>query len=55
MKGLQEDYLNQAKLETRVYENMLKSYSARLAKVEEEIVFLEAQEYLGKKGLRFKR
>jgi len=48
MKELQEDYLNRGKLETRVYENMLRSYSSRLAKVDEQLVYLEASEYIGK-------
>ncbi len=54
MKELQEDYLNEGKIETRIYENLLKSYSQRLAKVEEELVYMEAQEYLGKRGIKLK-
>jgi len=46
MKNLQNDYLNKGKIETRVYENMLKSYSARLNDVEEQITFIEAQNAL---------
>jgi hypothetical protein len=46
IKGVQDDYLNKKKIETRVYENMLKSYALRLAKVEEEITFYEAQKVL---------
>ncbi len=48
MKDLQERYLSRGILETRVYENTLKSYSTRLAKVDEQLVYLEASEYLGK-------
>jgi hypothetical protein len=46
VKQTQEDYLNRGKLDTRVYENMLKTYSSRLSKVEEELVFIEAQEQI---------
>lgn len=46
MKNLQDKYLNKGKMETRVYENMLKSYSTRLIEVEEQITFLEAQKAL---------
>jgi len=42
----QEDYLNRGKLDTRIYENMLKTYSSRLNAVEEEMVFIEAQEQI---------
>ena len=42
------------KIETRVYENMLKSYSSRLTEVEEQITFLEAQEALNRNKFSFK-
>ena len=50
VKQLQDDYLNKGKIETRVYENMLNSYSARLSGVEEQIAFLDAQEALKRGG-----
>ena len=60
IKELQDEYLNKAKIEIRVYENMLKSYATRLSEVDSEITYLEAQEalkknkFLGKKFLREK-
>jgi DNA polymerase III delta prime subunit len=48
LKQTQEDYMNRGKLDTRVYENMLKTYSSRLSKVDEELVFIEAQEQIRK-------
>ena len=47
IKNIQDDYLNKAKLETRIYDNMIKSYSTRLAEIEEQMTFIEAQEALG--------
>ncbi len=63
MKELQDKYLNKGKMETRVYENMLHSYSTKLSEVEEQITFLEAQKAFGSnklsekisKFLRFKK
>ena len=46
VKQTQEDYMNRGKLDTRIYENMLKTYSSRLNKVEEELVFIEAKEQI---------
>jgi len=48
VKQIQEDYLNRGKIDTRVYENMLKTYASRLNKIEEELVFMEAQEQIRK-------
>jgi hypothetical protein len=39
-------------METRIYHNMMKSYSRRLTEVEEELVFLEAKDFLKKRGQR---
>ncbi len=50
MKKLQSQYLKEAKVEIRVYENMMKSYASRLSEVEEKLVFLDAQESLRSKG-----
>ena len=50
MKKAQTQYLTEGKLETRIYENMLRSYSSRLSKVEEQISFIDAKEFLGGKG-----
>ncbi|MBI2629805.1 hypothetical protein HYW76_01765, partial [Candidatus Pacearchaeota archaeon] len=47
-KKLQDDYMNKKKIETRVYQNMLKSYASRLSEVEESIAFIDAQEALKK-------
>jgi hypothetical protein len=49
IKDLQESYLKKGTIETRVYENMLKSYTSRLSKVEEELVFIETKELLSNK------
>ena len=46
VKKIQEDYMNKGIIETRIYENMIKSYSGRLAEVEEELTFFDAQEAL---------
>ena len=48
IKDVQDQYLNKGKMETRIYKNMVKTYSTRLSEVEEEMTFLEAQEALGK-------
>ena len=47
IKDLQDKYLNKGELETRIYQNMLKTYSKRLSEVEEKISFLDAEEALG--------
>jgi hypothetical protein len=44
MKKIQDDYLNKGKIETRVYENMIKSYTRRLTEVEEQQATMEAEE-----------
>ncbi|MEN9626684.1 MAG: hypothetical protein RL557_1012 [archaeon] len=46
IKKAQSDYLKEGTLETRVYENMLKSYSSRLSDVEEQLATLDAYESL---------
>ncbi|MEK6885877.1 MAG: hypothetical protein AABX17_02835, partial [Nanoarchaeota archaeon] len=43
LKKIQDDYLNKGKIETRVYENMVKSYTRRLTEVEEELATMEAE------------
>jgi hypothetical protein len=43
VKKVQDDYLNKGKIETRIYENMIKSYTARLTEVEEAIATLDAE------------
>jgi len=56
LKQTQEDYLNRGKLDTRVYENMLRTYASRLSKIEEQLVFMEAQEEIRKaSGWKIKR
>ena len=44
IKDIQDKYLVKGELETRIYKNMLKSYSTRLSEVEEQITFLDAQD-----------
>ena len=46
VKKVQDDYLNKGKMETRIYENTMKTYSGRLAEIEEELAFFEAKEQL---------
>ena len=46
VRKIQDDYLNKGIVETRIYENMIRSYSTRLAEVEEELTFFDAQEAL---------
>jgi hypothetical protein len=41
MSQAQHDYITKGKFETRVYENMLKSYSTRLSEVEEQIAVMD--------------
>jgi hypothetical protein len=46
IKELQNKYLIKGKIETRIYQNMLRSYSSRLSEIEEQIAFAEADEAL---------
>jgi len=50
IKAVQNDYLNKGSIETRVYENMLKSYTTRLSEVDEQLAFLDAQDALNKES-----
>jgi hypothetical protein len=50
LRKVQDDYLNKGKLETRIYENMVKSYTTRLSEVEEQIATMDADEAVSKKG-----
>ena len=50
IRKLQDSYLVKGKVETRIYEGMLKSYSSRLSEVEEQIAFLDAGEALKSRG-----
>jgi tetratricopeptide (TPR) repeat protein len=43
VRKVQDDYLNKGKIETRIYENMVRSYTSRLSEVEEEIATLDAE------------
>jgi hypothetical protein len=43
VRKVQDDYLNKGKIETRIYENMIRSYTSRLSEVEEEIATLDAE------------
>jgi len=64
IKDIQERYLVKGKIETRIYQNMLRSYSNRLSEIEEQIAFAEANEALesanwlnrlGRKVLKIKK
>ena len=50
----QRKYLSEGSLDTRIYQNILKTYSSRLVKVDEELVFLEAKSFLKSKKKREK-
>jgi cysteine-rich repeat protein len=52
MRDLQDQYLNKGTIETKVYENMLKTYASRLGSVSEELVYLETKKMLRKGGLK---
>ena len=52
MKETQKQYFGGSKIETRIYENMLKSYSQRLSEVEEKLATLDAQKTLKARGLK---
>jgi hypothetical protein len=52
---VQESYLKKGEIETRVYENMFRIYNARLARVEEELLFLEAKQFIKAKNVPYKR
>jgi len=51
MRELQDDYLNKGTMDTRIYENMLKTYAKRLTTVQEQAVYLETRGMLKKKNL----
>jgi len=48
---LQDRYLNKGTIETRIYENMLKSYTARLSEIDESLAFLDARKAIKGAGL----
>lgn len=48
IKDVQRDYMEKGKIETRVYENKMKSYSDRFAEIEEQLALLEAERALKK-------
>ncbi|MCX6772557.1 MAG: hypothetical protein NTV88_02185, partial [Candidatus Micrarchaeota archaeon] len=50
MRELQTDYLEKGKIETRTYENRMKSYSNRLSEVEEYLAVHEAEETIKREG-----
>jgi hypothetical protein len=47
MKETQEAYITKGKFETRIYENMLKSYSERLTDVEEKLAVMDVRKARG--------
>lgn len=49
IKSIQTRYLVRGGMETRIYHNMMQSYTKRLTELEEELTFLEAQEFMKKK------
>ncbi len=55
VRQVQDDYLNRDKIETRSYENMLKTYSSRLNDIQEELAFMDAKEEIGRSSSFWKR
>jgi tetratricopeptide (TPR) repeat protein len=53
IRTLQDDYMNKGTIETRVYQNMLKTYANRLTKVEEELAFIDTKKFI-KSNRKFK-
>lgn len=51
IRETQKDYFEKSQMETRIYQNMIKSYAAKLSEVEESLATIEAQEELKTKGL----
>jgi hypothetical protein len=51
IKKVQDEYLNKGKLETRIYENMIKSYTSRLSEIQEKIAFADAKDALARQNL----
>lgn len=51
ISDLQDKYLNKGDIETRVYQNMLKSYTTRLSEIDENLAFLDAKKALKGNGL----
>jgi tetratricopeptide (TPR) repeat protein len=51
IRETQKAYFEKSQMETRIYQNMIKSYAAKLSEVEENLATIEAQEELNKKGL----
>jgi hypothetical protein len=50
VRQTQDDYMNKGKLDTRIYENMLRTYAGRLNKIQEELAYMSADEELRKIG-----
>ena len=46
IKKVQDDYLNKGRLETRIYEKMIRSYSMRLTEIEENLTLIDMEETL---------
>ncbi len=54
IRTLQDDYMNKGNVETRVYQNMLRTYASRLTKVEEKLAFIETKKFIRSDGKKFK-
>jgi len=52
IKETQRQYFDKSQMETRVYQNMIKSYAAKLSEIEENLATIEAQDELRKRGLK---
>jgi len=55
IKETQKKYFEFGKLETRIYENMIKSYISKLSDVEEKLATIEAHEQMKKFGFNTKQ
>ncbi|HIK02497.1 TPA: hypothetical protein H1012_01485, partial [archaeon] len=54
IKNTQKRYIEKGDLETRIYEDKMKSFTGRLGEVEEKLALIEAQKELKKRGGTFK-
>jgi hypothetical protein len=54
MKDTQRMYFKEAKIETRIYENMIRGYAAKLSDVEEKLATIEAQGEMRKAGFKWR-
>ncbi len=54
MKETQKLYLEKGKIETRIYQNKMRSFAERLAEIDERLATLDVKEELKKVGIRWR-